>query len=838
MKVSQKTKGRPAVPKGDGTEAEAGEEFYEEDAEGSSCTPTPVLDSSPGLWGENVTVQEHAEALGLRLRRLPSEGEAGGVVSSALPAAEDLDTMSISGPPSPNTPTRAPMALSLPLPSVSRARQLRTPELQTAPTATAGLLTQQHIARTRKRVRVDSPPENVSTASYFVPTSAGAASARSWKVADASHASTSAVHDHPPPYAVTRAVPDGSTFLANPGAYPEYHQLISDLIDLRQSAVLSLKPGDPGISRSAVQTVPTPAAADPPLPPPEYCPPVLQEQNLPQFIRPRDMHIRGTAPVGDDVYLGSSGSGLAGRAIRVAHGAAYVTQSAAAPNPALASSKPDPGLMDTQRWSESAGLNPWLASLTAEEKASAVEPTLAEVQVRSGRLSAGGRVVHSAVSVGKQAVRGLSGWLNTEQAATSASSSSPMPVASSSQNDPSSRPDERYVPSGMPRELPPPPSVKPASAPLSASGVNRAEYSRARYLQETQLLPVTLEPQGGFPHTHSRDPYDLTRNIPPTRYEQWVKGDPATRCIIEIYGFVDYANQDAVNNLIALLKDVIATITGETTAVFYIPHNPRPVDGDEDGEWGTALLVEGLSETAVSLLAAYRVWSTPGVTFFVHRHARHVPEFLVGFGGLTGTNEAATRDEIRDFFRTPSVKQHLTQILFADGVPLKYLDVVADKIIRNLRIDLVPGSASAGTNYGFAANVYSSPPPTWTPDRWQEWKACIVATDVELPSNPAAFIREPERCEGCHAADHTTPSCPFPSIPGWLGVLRTRRSMGLKRGNGGRGGRGGGGPNHGQGRGQRGLARGRGRGGYDDAMAPPPGRGFRGARTQWGGGWY
>ncbi|OSC98479.1 hypothetical protein PYCCODRAFT_1427747 [Trametes coccinea BRFM310] len=447
------------------------------------------------------------------------------------------------------------------------------------------------------------------------------------------------------------------------------------------------------------------------------------------------------------------------------------------------------GLLDTRRWMEHPHQNPWLRRVEEEDRRSWNEAQARwpqEQPMNTETRGAGGQALRSEYRNGKQRSN-----VNANVPTTSR--------WSGGENMEQTQKSVVFMP---PKVLITPPPLMDEK-PRSDSGSTFIEYDRARYLAEAHVLKVTLKPQTGFPETHPRDPYDLTKYFMPNTVEQWEKVNKDLRCILEVYGYVDYRSKEAVDNIVETLKDRIGRITGEYTATFYIADGARWNSGS-DVDPPTAILLENLSSRAIAILVHHRVWSTTGVTFFVHKTPNEIPKYLMGFGGITNTNLDVTRAEIRRFFYDDRITQYLDQALYGDGVPLDAVLKVRTSIIENLRIIVRPGDGPTNLGVSYAANVYSDPPPTETAVRWIDLKNWICEMNFELPTNLAAYIRGPERCEGCHSADHNTPSCPFPSVPGWNGVLVTRwrweaaeaqqysnNGRGLAAGRGrGRGGRG------------------------------------------------
>ncbi|OSC98165.1 hypothetical protein PYCCODRAFT_1471232 [Trametes coccinea BRFM310] len=753
----------------------------------SPFTPEPMPLSSPNIWGAapTPTPAPRVRSATGRVRNLPSEGSLQALPMPTTTDGGNLDNFSLNSP-----VTMEPQAtLGIANPFLIAGVMAMNHD-QGGTQGLTGMRAATHAQgigseyNTRKRPRVDSPQAPTAEEDTWAGLEARTRAAfENYTLQEIGAESRAPIPEGPPPYGEPMTYPSWEDFVKNPAEYPEFHRIVKDFLMTNHG---EMQPQAPGSSQQ----------------------------------------LRGTPTL----HSGTSGPSSRAAEQRTIAGARYppterdhfyaepmrpVTSAGSerrAPSLTLAQRVPGAergGLLDSRRWPEGPCSNPWLERLSAvdlqrvnatRELGAQKQPLyddnrmIVDTPSRAGTRDGKHKTLGRATSGGKHAEDG-------EARPTS------KPIFFLPPTVPDAQPQAFHNSTG------------------SATATTFIEYDRARYLAEARVLKVTLKPQEGFPETHARDPYDLKRYFAQTTFERWEAIDEDLRCILEVYGYVDYRSKEAVDNVIETLQERVGRITGEHTATFYIADAVR-WGGDGDFDPPTAILLENLSSRAIAILVHQRVWSTTGITFFVHKTAKPVPKYLLGFGGITSTNSSTTVAEIRSFFQDERIKQHLDQVLYSDGIPLDVIPVVRKKIIDNLRIIIRPGEGPAHLGMSYAANVYSDPPPTETADRWVELKARMCEMPFELPTNLAAYIRGPERCDGCHSADHRTPSCPFPSIPGWNGVLVTRRTWSSteQRQHGG--------PNSSRGAGG---GRGRGRGGRGDSRgASRPARLPRGG----GGGGY
>ncbi|OSD06061.1 hypothetical protein PYCCODRAFT_1422985 [Trametes coccinea BRFM310] len=714
---------------------EVGEHGATENAP-SPFTPAQFPLSSPNIWERTPTPAPRSRIVGLggRVRSLPSEARTSGSLPLVLGDGESLDGYLLDSPM--QLATHEEMNNPDPFEAPPGTRPDESPQRQVTQEQPGGAHGAHTDLRTRKRPRVESPPSAPSQSAgpqgqpglQLHTTDRDTMTAQNLPMGPCA-----AETEVPPPYgqtAVATAFPEWSDFVQNPEAYPEFHQAISNFLrsDHRAGANIVM---DPTLAQQPAEGWRT---AEHPWP--------LRPEHS---ANPHDVQMAGTSRTGvvnaraethmplphpqnlparqDWMHAGREARALTGAEGQVAHGGDVQKPGAPGSGP----------LLDTRRWPEQAHKNPWLERMTAEERRAAklnYEKT----------WSSGHRGEHGAASGMR------SGWDSRGEARPGRQKA--MDV------------DEGWTEAGTSTQprlnsgtvffLPP---KTPAAQPnlqqrVDTTGGERTfiEYDRARYLTEARVLKVTLKPSGGFPELHSRDPYDLTRCFAPLTRERWEAVDKEYRCIVQVYGYVDYRSKEAVDRTVATLKDKIGRITGEHTAVFYIADNVRWGD-DGEVDPPTAILVKNLSERAVTILVNQRVWSLVGFTFFVHKDPYVVPKFLLGFGGITNPNASVTKDEIRKLFEDDRIEQHLNQVLYSDGIPLDMIKAVRVMMIANLRIEIRPGVGASASGMTFAANVYSDPPPTETPDRWLDLKARICEMGFELPTNLAAYIRPPERME-------------------------------------------------------------------------------------------
>ncbi|KAI9064309.1 hypothetical protein FKP32DRAFT_1603141 [Trametes sanguinea] len=779
---------------------------------------TPDPPSSVGGWDVTPTPQPSIGATRDRMRRLRSEAQFGPPFPFRLNEGESLDTLSLSDASQPATPMADnpnPFAgLGYGVAPMQRAQgqneNLPGASVASGEGATTSLAQMEHREdRGRKRARIDSYPQSQPEGSGGAASTAvraQAASTRTTLGGMSSGESSNAHSEAPPPYPTTSQVFNADAFLQNPAAYPQYHSLFREFVESKRNAEAA------GVRSLAGGPMQTPAANAVQPREQEWA----NEQPAPQYIHPYDMHLNMMEQRKGPELLPASGV-AGGAQVPVPHvaqplGGKLQAPRAVHPPPAwlknmVGQAQPVQPPMDTRQWTDEtlARPNPWLLILTEEEKQAALhgilptEPWISRDEEEEDE----GDGTASGIHGGSAAMwPGSSGTGATYPNAAAASG----PYAPAVQHQHQQMSNVFFLPPQTPTATQQPMLV----AGGSMSTAQFVTYSRPRFLAETGIMKLTLRPKEGFPKKHTRGPYDMTRHYSPATYARWEREPEDRRFAIEIYGYLNFADLAEVRKALADLKEAITVITGENTVIFYIPDNFVANEDSEVRDDPSTILAYHLSPEATKLLVKYRVWSLRGtdLTFFAYKGVREVPEYLIGFGGLTEKNEAATREEVRSFFQLPQVWQHLVQVLHHDGVPLVLQQAVARKIIVSLQIKLVPSSAFVSYAPNFSANVYSAPPPTLSPDRWQEWQTRLYQTAFALQNNPAAYIRGPERCEGCHGADHTTPGCPFPSIPQWGGKLKTYLTSatggagigrGQPLGRGQRGGRGGGGGGRGRG---------------------------------------
>ncbi|EIW51371.1 uncharacterized protein TRAVEDRAFT_25106 [Trametes versicolor FP-101664 SS1] len=331
-----------------------------------------------------------------------------------------------------------------------------------------------------------------------------------------------------------------------------------------------------------------------------------------------------------------------------------------------------------------------------------------------------------------------------------------------------------------PAELPHPLQLLPDRVSVPANW--------AAMLNESGVLAVICEPAEGFPEFHGIGLDCALQGMSARKKSGWRMLDPEVDIIVFVQSQTDFYEQrgylKAVQDLVTV---VVEKVTGEKG--FEITKPDKETMGLQDGDYGRAWLIHGLSPFGRALFRTQSAWLTRDVTLKLISTYRGLSRYVASYKGFDHDKVERVRGALLETLGESGDLAALASILSENNGhrPGVNYDLMAEEEIRKMEIVVYretlrsqTTSAAGGSNEEpkgeYIASLYCDPPvrePLY--HAWLEW--CQNVANRELTStfhDDAAVPWFPVRCTACHGCDHDRINCPFARIPGWDGALRVK----------------------------------------------------------------
>ncbi|EIW59216.1 uncharacterized protein TRAVEDRAFT_46520 [Trametes versicolor FP-101664 SS1] len=295
--------------------------------------------------------------------------------------------------------------------------------------------------------------------------------------------------------------------------------------------------------------------------------------------------------------------------------------------------------------------------------------------------------------------------------------------------------------------------------------------ARAKDLNESKMLEVTMEPDYLFPLRHLRGPFDLQRGLDQEDVRDWNKEPAGTRLAIEPFATPRLDSVEKAQAHGAKIRKLLLRITLENGFYLTTPRVLGPNEADDAG----VILSSGWSREAAHVLLTGNkgVWSTPIGTIRVSDVLVSVPDFLFGYEFENTAQRPLGRGEIEAGLRHPKFRQTFPKLLEDLGSPLAAPERETSRqnfitaVLLTIHVDIVDFGPRVNSRPNkMIANVYCSP-LTKSPTHWESWRRRMAEVPFSTPNHGAAKVRRETRCTGCSGADHPPHLCPFIRVPGW-----------------------------------------------------------------------
>lgn len=284
---------------------------------------------------------------------------------------------------------------------------------------------------------------------------------------------------------------------------------------------------------------------------------------------------------------------------------------------------------------------------------------------------------------------------------------------------------------------------------------------------------------------HGISARDILNNHNPTQRAQW-EAFPGTKGLILPFdpGYTPAGAaaripllQRAIRSILHLTQDPRIGSPAHDNATF--AHNAPP----------HFYLLAGISVAQLNTLVAAQVWSTEIISFMVFPFSPPPSRYVGSFAGLILPPSPENVNIVETMFRNringnEEIRTHISN--YHDNIP-NYAS--PQHALNTLTSHL--SMTAWNTPKGAIWNLYIDS-PTRIPGAFDQWKALFARLQVISLFEGSASHTSVPRCTRCFSHDHTSPNCPFPLLPGWLGPppLPSLQPSTPTRGRGGPRGRG------------------------------------------------
>ncbi|KAH9847293.1 hypothetical protein C2E23DRAFT_890111 [Lenzites betulinus] len=341
---------------------------------------------------------------------------------------------------------------------------------------------------------------------------------------------------------------------------------------------------------------------------------------------------------------------------------------------------------------------------------------------------------------------------------------------------------------------PPLPRLQPmtwTSGEMAAAGVGPTQHNSVKALTQHRLsfaspqppppparpaFSFTPTPPGGFPEIHQPAPEGLIRDLDPSRVRAIWEQPEGTAILFQVAN-VGFPRPGQSRVLTEVLTDVLQHITGESNFIVVAPEptwTPNPMERGSPTCWAALRL----SKQAVSRITSQRVWSCREITIYAYERTLRIPRHLATIGGYAHNSDNDIESTIRETFAGDAIWPIIVQLVQANPrFAHTSAEEAADAIVESLDVRVTKLS-----NGNINAAVYCDS-PTASAERWVQWRDYILTVPFRSLINSPGIARPVGTCGGCHSADHTTHTCPFPEIEGWNAPLPGTGRYGHPTGN-------------------------------------------------------
>ncbi|KAL1938742.1 hypothetical protein VTO73DRAFT_11345 [Trametes versicolor] len=343
------------------------------------------------------------------------------------------------------------------------------------------------------------------------------------------------------------------------------------------------------------------------------------------------------------------------------------------------------------------------------------------------------------------------------------------------------------------------PATSPALAGKRAGATERADAARepellpdlsavpanwAQMLNDSGVLAVMCEPEGGFPDFHGIGFDCALEGMSLRKWENWRVLKPNVDVILFVHEQTDfYGRQGYLKAILASITRAVQKITGETG--FEVCKPDKENVEVQDGVFGKAWLIRNLSAFGVALFRTQSCWPMDDITLQLISTYQGLSRYVASYKGFSNGVDKSIREALRDTFRERGELQTLARLLrISDGdKPGVDYDLEAEKVIMDMEIKIYRerrpkrkqnDDEEETTEEGdYIASLYCDPPVREAHHGdWFDWCQNVANFSIKSAYDDPADPWRPARCSGCHGCDHDRINCPFARIPGWNGALK------------------------------------------------------------------
>ncbi|KAF8177949.1 hypothetical protein K438DRAFT_1284342 [Mycena galopus ATCC 62051] len=185
--------------------------------------------------------------------------------------------------------------------------------------------------------------------------------------------------------------------------------------------------------------------------------------------------------------------------------------------------------------------------------------------------------------------------------------------------------------------------------------------------------------------------------------------------------------------------------------------------------------VDGLTATLADDLIRRPVLSTSEITFFAFSPDPPISPFMGIVQGLTYPNtRAGGQDAAAAILQNVSENPRLTQLLLShrDALPPVW---TVDQVLRYVFGSLAVTAMELDAGGGASRTVWRvfMAPTTENVKFHDAIRAAFTEISFATTWNNTGEVRADMECRVCPSIDHPSGLCPFPLVPGWMGVTHT-----------------------------------------------------------------
>ncbi|GBE85931.1 hypothetical protein SCP_0804550 [Sparassis crispa] len=267
----------------------------------------------------------------------------------------------------------------------------------------------------------------------------------------------------------------------------------------------------------------------------------------------------------------------------------------------------------------------------------------------------------------------------------------------------------------------------------------------------------------GFPNIYAEHPVFFFNNLARDQLSRWGANDVLR---VAITSWEASANDPEIQQRwLVVVPKVVAKHHNNATIQLGIPC--VAVETSRLNQPPFAFIGFGMTEELKCAMVAQFCYSTPKITFFVHKISWDFPTFLATFEGFSNLSHEQIVELIQRHFADNATLNTLIHLVGADNDGR----VRIQRTLNSLTIKFLDIKVRGGLP-SLAVNVYADSPS----DELQTWELwCTYVTQLTFPTafHGTGKARPNFHCTGCHGCDHPRGLCPFASLPGWNGHTKT-----------------------------------------------------------------